>query len=211
MSFTEYEKIMADWSATKLTPVTEAIKAGQPLENFKNNYFPYLLTGFKEVSDSFEAMKFSLELLNSEFPRDISKEKYLNFIAHAFLSDCYIVKEMLKAYANKLQKLYGKASKLVLDPLYDGIVSLEPLMDKRNSHVHQGRFTGGGLSDLNSISLAANYESSLQNTSDEVFKVIYDSWVKYMEGIIGIFTVLLDDSFACIMEVVIKDGMVLEP
>lgn len=211
MNFTEYEKIIADWSTTKLPPVSDLLKAGQTPENFKNKYFPYLLTGFKEVSDPFEAIKFSLELLNSEFPSDANKEKYLNFIIHTFLNDCYILKEMLKAYANKLIKLYGEPSKTVLKPLFEGVVSLEPLMKKRNSHVHQARFTGGGLGELNSISLAAIYNSSLQETSDEVFKVTLGAWIKYIEGTIAIFTDLLDDSFTCISEVVIRDGMVFEP
>ncbi|MGT0149165.1 hypothetical protein ACT691_03490 [Vibrio metschnikovii] len=128
--------------------------AGETPEDYKTEYFPMLLDGFKGVFDSFEAMKFSLTLLKSDFPVSESvlhEKRYLEYVVHAFYSDCYVLKELLKGYTNRIQKVYGRALpnesvKLRLEPVFDALSNdIEPLMNIRNSHVHQERFPGRWL------------------------------------------------------------------
>lgn len=219
MALEEYEKAIANWVVEKVKPIGEAMLAGEMPEDYKTEYFPMLLDGFKGVFDSFEAMKFSLTLLKSDFPvsESVPREKYLKYVVHAFYSDCYVLKELLKGYTNRIQKVYGRALpnesvKLRLEPVFEALSNdIEPLMNIRNSHVHQERFQGGGLSQLSGLSLAAQFEGSLADASDEAFKVILDQWVRYFERVIGIYTGLLDECFDHISEIVLVDGVVREP
>ncbi len=219
MTLEEYEKAIANWVVEKVKPIGEAMLAGEMPEDYKTEYFPMLLDGFKGVFDSFEAMKFSLTLLKSDFPvsESVPREKYLEYVVHAFYSDCYVLKELLKGYTNRIQKVYGRALpnesvKLRLEPVFEALSNdIEPLMNIRNSHVHQERFQGGGLSQLSGLSLAAQFEGSLADASDEAFKVILDQWVRYFERVIGIYTGLLNECFDHISEIVLVDGVVREP
>ncbi|WP_194091538.1 hypothetical protein [Vibrio hibernica] len=219
MTLEEYEKAIANWVVEKVKPIGEAMLAGEMPEDYKTEYFPMLLDGFKGVFDSFEAMKFSLTLLKSDFPvsESVPREKYLEYVVHAFYSDCYVLKELLKGYTNRIQKVYGRALpnesvKLRLEPVFEALSNdIEPLMNIRNSHVHQERFQGGGLSQLSGLSLAAQFEGSLADASDEAFKVILDQWVRCFERVIGIYTGLLDECFDHISEIVLVDGVVREP
>ncbi|EOX4969646.1 MULTISPECIES: hypothetical protein [Vibrio harveyi group] len=219
MTLEEYEKAIADWVVEKVKPISEAMLAGETPEDYKTGYFPMLLDGFKGVFDSFEAMKFSLTLLKSDFPvsESVPREKYLEYVVHAFYSDCYVLKELLKGYTNRIQKVYGRALpnesvKLRLEPVFEALSNdIEPLMNIRNSHVHQERFQGGGLSQLSGLSLAAQFEDSLADASHDAFKTTLDHWVKYFERVIGIYTGLLDECFDHISEIVLVDGVVREP
>ncbi|EJL6361209.1 hypothetical protein NMS86_003630 [Vibrio cholerae] len=219
MTLEKYEKAIASWAVEKVKPIGQAMLAGEMPEGYKTDYFPMLLDGFKGVFDSFEAMKFSLTLLKSDFPisESVSREKYLEYVVHAFYSDCYVLKELLKGYTNRIQKVYSRtlpneSVKLRLEPVFDALSNdIEPLMNIRNSHVHQERFQGGGLSQLSGLSLAAQYEDSLANANDEAFKAILNQWVKYFERVIGIYTGFLDECFDHISEIVLENGAVREP
>ncbi|WP_306331960.1 hypothetical protein [Vibrio injensis] len=219
MTFKQYEKVIADWAAVKVASINEALFTGKKPKDFKTPYFPMLLDRFKSVSDSFEAMKFSLTLLESEFPASsrIKKEQYLEYIVHAFYSDCYVLKELLKGYANQIQKVYIKKLvdvpvKSTLEPIFKALSNdIEVLMDIRNAHVHQDRFKGGGLSDLSGLALLAQYDSSLSAISDEAFEIVLQTWRDYMSRIIELYTWLLDDAFDCIAKVVVENGVVREP
>ncbi|EHW0637999.1 hypothetical protein K5N55_004351 [Vibrio vulnificus] len=219
MTLEEYEKAIANWAAEKVKPIGDALLAGERPEDYKTEYFPMLLDGFKGVFDSFEAMKFSLTLLKSDFPlsESVPREKYLEYVVHAFYSDCYVLKELLKGYTNRVQKVYSRALpnesvKVRLEPVFDALSNdIEPLMNIRNSHVHQERFQGGGLSQISGLSLAAQFEDSLADANDEAFKVTLEQWVKYFERVIGIYTGLLDECFDHISEIVLVDGVVREP
>lgn len=219
MAFQEYEKIIADWAAIKAKPIGQALLAGETPAAFKTHYFPMLLDGFKSVSDSFEAMKFSLTLLESNFPvsSNVRKEQYIEFVIHAFYGDCYVLKELLKGYTNRIQKVYAKNStgvpvESILKPVFDALSNdIEILMNIRNSHVHQERFKGGGLSDLTWLGIMSQYDSSFVEISDGAFKTMLEGWRDYMSRVIGLYTGLLDDAFDNIAKVVVENGAVREP
>jgi hypothetical protein len=219
MTFAEYEKVVGNWIVAKVKPIGESLLVGETPEKFKTNYFPMLWDGFKGVSESFEAMKFSQTLLQSHFPvsESVSNEKYLEYVVHAFFSDCYVLKELLKGYTNRIKKVYGKALqhvpvKSILEPVFEALSNdIETLMNIRNSHVHEERFKGGGLSDISGLSLAAQFDPSLTSASDDAFESTLDEWIRYMSRVIGIYNGLLNDCFDKISEVVTENGTIREP
>ncbi|MBW3526827.1 hypothetical protein KO533_09630 [Shewanella sp. NKUCC05_KAH] len=53
MTLEEYEKAIANWAVEKVTPISQAMLASETPEDYKTDYFPMLLGGFKGVFDSF--------------------------------------------------------------------------------------------------------------------------------------------------------------
>ncbi|EGQ9976242.1 hypothetical protein FWP56_22385 [Vibrio vulnificus] len=219
MTFQQYEKVISEWVAVKVRPIGVALSTGGKPDDFKTPYFPMLLDGFIGVSDSFEAMKFSLTLLESDFPvsRKVEREKYLEYVIHAFLGDCYVLKELLKTYVTTIQRVYSKKLtnihvKSILKPVFDSLTNgIEDLMNIRNVHVHQERFKGGGLKDLNVLATLSQHDELLAQRSNEAFQMVLQGWREYMAEVIRIYTGLLDDAFSHIAEIVIENGAVREP
>ncbi|MFA0483420.1 hypothetical protein [Vibrio sp. 10N.222.55.B11] len=215
MSLEEYGKVLTNWVVEK----TQALLAGETSKDNKTDYFPMLFDGYKEVFNSFEAMKFSLTLLESEFPisENIRKEKYLEYVIHAFYNDSYVLKELLKGYTNRIQKVYVKALpnepiKSSLEPVFDALSNdIKPLMDIRNSHVHQERFQGGGISQLSELAFAAQFNDSFSKENEEAFQVMLSGWIGYFRVIIEVYSELLNECMENISEVVLENGVVREP
>jgi hypothetical protein len=149
-------------------------KSLTPRELFTSRLF----WGFAEIHDSLEMLD-DIFFLIGRFPYSntrISKERYLQIVVEAHYGEIYILQERLRHYVTVVERQYktdprhleiAKRCKnlrsMVLDR-FKGVLQL------RNSHVHQMRFSDEGLDRLKTLGLLANHS---ERTS--VYKIHYRS------------------------------------
>jgi hypothetical protein len=149
-------------------------KSLTPRELFTSRFF----WGFTEIHDSLEMLD-DIFFLIGRFPYSntrISKERHLQIVVEAHYGEIYILQERLRHYLTVVERQYktdprrleiSKRCKnlrsIVLD-LFKGVLQL------RNSHVHQMRFSDEGLDRLKTLGLLAS-----QSEHSAAYKIYYRS------------------------------------
>jgi hypothetical protein len=149
-------------------------KSLTPRELFTSRLF----WGFTEIHDSLEMLD-DIFFLIGRFPYSntrISKERHLQIVVEAHYGEIYILQERLRHYLTVLERQYktdprhldiSKRCKhlrsMVLD-LFKGVLQV------RNSHVHQMRFSDEGLDRLKTLGLLAN-----NSEHSSAYKIYYRS------------------------------------
>jgi hypothetical protein len=115
-----------------------------------------MFKGFAEISRSLETLEDIRALIGhppERRPR-ISEERYLQFLAEAYLNEVYLLRERIRKYVKKIQRAYRieprsseiRAKTAQLIAAADFV--LDPILQRRNLHTHEERFSDDGISRL---------------------------------------------------------------
>jgi hypothetical protein len=137
-----------------------------------------LFWGFTEIYDSLEMLD-DIFFLIGRFPYSntrISKERHLQIVVEAHYQEIYILQERLKQYLTVVERQYKTDPRhLEINKRCKNLGSMVLVLFKgvlqvRNSHVHQMRFSDEGLDRLKTLGLLANHSEH-----SSAYKIYYRS------------------------------------
>lgn len=209
----DYQKLMADWAGSCLSPYLKEFNAGNHFEIEEQDLLDKILGEFSDISNTYDALILSEVLISVAPPRSkrIEHGKYINYVVNTYLQDVYILKERLNSYATRIKRLHNKSgrsdlTKKHIDPLF-GIVknSFQNIVDTRGSHVHAKRYSDKELDDVSTMSLVSKYSLDYEphfNDSISRAKIVWYERIKTN----NIETKKLLDLYFESLILVVKDG-----
>ena len=210
-----------------MKPLNEARNRNEEIHRPEDDSFRILFHGFKEISETLEAIQISKTLMAVSPPRSkrVNKGEYIKYIVGAYLQEIYILKERLEAYAKKISRLYQP---MASSDAKSDIRSLEKEIEKffksitttRGHHVHRGRYSDEDLDYISTVHLLHRFQENFSEQIDmelnfdvrTEYKAIQQRWVLKVKANDFVIHKFLDLYFDRLFPIVTKnDRMYLAP
>ena len=217
-SFTKYQGLMADFAKKYIMPMKDASDQGEEFLPERFEEFYKIFNGFNEILETLETIEMlqSMMKLNPPRGKTISVDLYYKHIISSYISEIYILKERLNAYAKVIARTYFKDGDLNcrlddLDHLHTKIKeSTKSINDTRNNHVHMQRHSDTDLNFLSTLRLVSDQDYCYRDSLKVQTKFVRRNWAEQFSNNNKAMDLLLVDYFEDIFRVIcVKDEVLL--